>query len=163
LSESATYSRSRKRDFLLLLAAGALPLPWVLIETFKGLGLSPSLIATLAGISILGAAMLLSWAAEDIPQSVAILVLALVAVLPEYAVDLHFAWEAGTDPSMAPFAVANMTGANRLLIGIGWAAVVLISCWRTGEPALIIHPNQSLRCLRAVRDLWPLHQGGHGR
>jgi cation:H+ antiporter len=148
LSESSTYFRSRKRDLLLLLAAGALPLPWLLLEPLKGLGLSPEIVATLAGLAILGGALVISWAAElaerDIPQSVAILVLALVAVLPEYAVDLHFAWEAGTDPSMASFAVANMTGANRLLIGIGWAAVVLIACWRSGEKSLEISPDRAL-------------------
>ena len=63
-------------------------------------------------------------AERDIPQALAILFLALVSVLPEYAVDLHFAWKAGKDPSYAAYAVANMTGANRLLIGLGWAAVV---------------------------------------
>jgi cation:H+ antiporter len=148
LTESSTYSRSRKRDLLILLTAGALPLPWMLAGPIKGLGLPPEIIATLAGLAILGGAMLISWAAElserDIPQAIAILVMALVAVLPEYAVDLHFAWAAGTDPSMGAFAVANMTGANRLLIGIGWAAVVLISCWRSGSDSLEIHADRSL-------------------
>jgi cation:H+ antiporter len=145
---TGAYSRSRKRDFVLLLIAGALPIPWILIEPFEGLGLPPEVVATLSGVAILGGAILLSWATElaerDIPQSLAILVLALVSVLPEYAVDLHFAWAAGSDPSMAPFAVANMTGANRLLIGIGWAAVVLIACWRSGGSELVIHPHRRL-------------------
>mgnify|MGYP000694579076 CR=1 FL=1 len=30
---------------------------------------------------------------------------ALIAVLPEYAVDMSFAWRAGQDPSFAPFAI----------------------------------------------------------
>jgi cation:H+ antiporter len=132
----------------MLLAAVALPIPWIVAERFEGLGISPEIVATLAGVSILGSAILLSWAAElaecDIPQACAILVLALVSVLPEYAVDLHFAWAAGIDPSMAPFAVANMTGANRLLIGIGWAAVVLVACWRSGHKEMLIHPRRTL-------------------
>jgi cation:H+ antiporter len=128
--------------------AGALPLPWMAAHQFEGLGLGPASIAWLAGFAILGGAVLLSWATElaerDIPQALAILVLALVSVLPEYAVDLHFAWVAGKDPSYAPFAVANMTGANRLLIGIGWASVVLVSCWKSGESELVIHPRRTL-------------------
>src|SRR5207249_11006735 len=75
---------------------------------------------------------MLSWAAElallEIPQSLAIALLALIAVLPEYPVDMYFAWVAGKDPKYTAFAMANMTGANRLLIGVGSAAV-LITVW----------------------------------
>ena len=148
MTEQPAYTRSRKRDLLLFLAAGLLPTPWIVMERFEGLGLTPEVVSTLAGVAILGSAILLSWAAElaerDIPQACAILVLALVSVLPEYAVDLHFAWAAGTDPSMASFAVANMTGANRLLIGIGWASVILVSCWRSGSDELLIDPRRNL-------------------
>jgi cation:H+ antiporter len=86
---------------------------------------------TFFGVAILGAAFLLSWAAEvaqlDISQTLAIAVLALIAVLPEYAVDLVLAYRGGQgDEESRHLAVANMTGANRLLIGIGWATVVLV-------------------------------------
>jgi cation:H+ antiporter len=51
--------------------------------------------ALLFGLAIVGAAFLLSWAAEvaqlDISAGLAIAVLALIAVLPEYAVDFVFA------------------------------------------------------------------------
>ena len=83
-------------------------------------------------------------AERDLPQAFALLLLALVGVLPEYAVDLHFAWQAGKDPSYAQYAVANMTGANRLLIGLGWAAVVLVACWKSRTNALAIDPRQFL-------------------
>jgi cation:H+ antiporter len=87
------------------------------------------------GLAILGSAFLLAWAAEalqlDVSQGLALTVLALIAVLPEYAVDFSFAWKAGTDPdTYAPLALANMTGANRLLIGVGWSMVVLVAAWR---------------------------------
>jgi cation:H+ antiporter len=92
--------------------------------------------ALLAGLAILGAAFILSWAAEaaqkDIPQALALIALAWIAVLPEYAVDLYFAWVAGKDPSYAAYATANMTGANRLLIGLGWPAV-LLAVWCTSR------------------------------
>jgi cation:H+ antiporter len=92
---------------------------------------------------VVGAAFLLAWAAEvaqhDIPRSLALTVLALIAVLPEYAVDMYLAWRAADDPTTyGPLALVNMTGANRLLIGIGWLVVVLIYCLRarrSGQPA----------------------------
>jgi cation:H+ antiporter len=59
-------------------------------------------------------------------------------------VDLHFAIRAGEDPSYAPYAVANMTGANRLLIGLGWPLVVWIACRRNRSHTLDIHPHQRL-------------------
>jgi cation:H+ antiporter len=144
----AAYVRSRLRDVLAMAFAGALPLPWIALHNLPGLELPSELVAVAAGLAILGGAFLLSWATElaerDIPQALAILVLALVSVLPEYAVDLHFAWKAGKDPSYAAYAVANMTGANRLLIGLGWAAVVLIACHRMRRSELVIDPRQRL-------------------
>jgi cation:H+ antiporter len=53
-------------------------------------------------------------------------VLALIAVLPEYAVDALFAFRAGSNPEEAPLALANMTGANRLLIGVGWSLAAIM-------------------------------------
>ncbi|HEX6330456.1 MAG TPA: sodium:proton exchanger [Actinomycetota bacterium] len=106
--------------------------------------------ALLYGSAIIGSAFLLSWAAEvaqlDISAGLAIALLAFIAVLPEYAVDMVFAWKAGNaveqfgtachPPGAAgedacSLALANMTGANRLLIGIGWSLVVFIAFWRS--------------------------------
>ena len=114
-----------------------------ILMTLPGLALrlapadvSPMLVAVLAGLAILGASFLLTWACEvaqlDIPQAVAVAVVAFIAVLPEYAVDMYFTWMAGQHPESAysHYAIANMTGANRLLIGIGWTAIVLIFAGR---------------------------------
>ena len=88
----------------------------------------------LFGGSVLAAAFILAWAAEalqvDISQGLAMAVLAFIAVLPEYAVDLYFASSAARDPTYAQYAAANMTGSNRLLIGIGWALVALCSIYQ---------------------------------
>lgn len=98
--------------------------------------LSPVIVALLAGLAILGASFLLTWACEvaqmDIPQAVAVAVVAFIAVLPEYAVDMYFTWMAGQNPGSdyAHYAIANMTGANRLLIGVGWSTIVLIFAWK---------------------------------
>jgi cation:H+ antiporter len=54
-------------------------------------------------------------------------VLAVIAVLPEYAVDLYYAYTAGHVPEYTQYAAANMTGSNRLLMGLGWPVVVLVS------------------------------------
>lgn len=91
--------------------------------------------AVIFGLAVVGAAFLLAWAAEvlqlDVSAGLALAVLALIAVLPEYAVDFVFTWKAGQDPEQyAPLALANMTGGNRLLIGIGWSLVVLLAAWR---------------------------------
>jgi cation:H+ antiporter len=90
--------------------------------------------ALVFGIAIIGAAFLLSWAAEvvqmDFSQSLALALLALIAILPEYVVDASFAWLAAEDPAFAGYAVANMTGANRLLIGIAWPLVVVLGYLR---------------------------------
>jgi cation:H+ antiporter len=136
------------RDLLWLLGALAVPLPWVLAVFRDGAGLSHEVATPLAGVAIVGAAFLLSWAVElaerDIPQSLAILVLALISVLPEYAIDLTFAIKAAEDPVYAHYATANMTGANRLLIGLGWPAVVLLACWRERSHHLAIPSHQRL-------------------
>jgi cation:H+ antiporter len=78
----------------------------------------------------------------DISAGLAIALLAFIAVLPEYAVDMVFAWKGGnafekfgpgclgpgaTGESPCSLALANMTGANRLLIGIGWSLVVFLA------------------------------------
>lgn len=84
----------------------------------------------LFGLSIVSSAFLLAWAAEasetEIAQGLAVAFVALIAVLPEYAVDMTFAWKAGKDAAYAPFAVANMTGANRLLIGAAWPLIFFL-------------------------------------
>ena len=89
-----------------------------------GIELPPYESLAIYGIAVVGAAVLLAWAAEtaqlDISGSLAIALLALIAVLPEYAADLYFAYTAGHEPEYAQYAAANMTGSNRLLLGLGW-------------------------------------------
>ncbi|MGQ0841206.1 sodium:proton exchanger [Actinokineospora sp.] len=139
-------------------ARAALPLILAAAATVPGVYLgatgtmpAPPIAAALFGMAIIGAAFLLSWVAEaiqvDISAGLAIGLLALIAVLPEYAVDFVFTIEGGRDfaahgpscvaPDAAPgtqsscgLALANMTGANRILVGVGWAMVVLLAAWR---------------------------------
>ncbi|MFZ0015610.1 MAG: sodium:proton exchanger [Acidimicrobiia bacterium] len=101
----------------------------------------PVLAAILYGVAIVGAAFMISWAAEiiqlDVGGGLALAILALIAVLPEYAVDFVLTAEAGREFAETgaatvngPRALANMTGANQLLIGFGWPLVILLGTWR---------------------------------
>ena len=117
------------------LLAALLTVPGLALR-FAHPDISPIWVALLSGLAILGASFLLTWACEvaqmDIPQAVAVAVVAFIAVLPEYAVDMYFTWMAGQHPESAysHYAIANMTGANRLLIGVGWSVIVLIFAGR---------------------------------
>jgi cation:H+ antiporter len=103
------------------------------------------------GVTIVGAAFLLSWAAEvaqlEISQGLALALLALIAILPEYVVDATFAWLAAEDPTYAGYAVANMTGANRLLIGLAWPLVIAIVWLRTRQRSVMLGPSHGLELI----------------
>lgn len=137
------------KKYLSLIIATLVPLPWMFLAlTGRGHDLHPVVISTLAGIAIIGAAFILGWGAElserDIPRALALIALALISVLPEYAIDLHFAWEAGKNPEYRAYAIANMTGANRVLIGLGWPLVVFVFFFKYRERAIVIDKSQSL-------------------
>jgi cation:H+ antiporter len=139
------------RQRLSLFVAIAVTVPGMVLF-FASPDLPHALQAVLFGLAIVGAAFVLSWAAEvaqlDISAGLAIALLAFIAVLPEYAVDFVLAKDGGQsfkqfgtacqsaasaaagDDSPCSLALANMTGANRLLIGIGWSMVVFIAWYQ---------------------------------
>jgi cation:H+ antiporter len=139
---------ARGRQFAYMALAVVATLPGVTARLVEP-DLPHPVFAVLYGLSIVGAAFLLSWAAEtaqlDVSAGLAIAVLAFIAVLPEYAVDLVFAIKGGNAyaefgatcqsaaaeaagrASDCALALANMTGANRLLIGLGWTMVVFVA------------------------------------
>jgi cation:H+ antiporter len=124
---------ARQRVVILLALAVVVP---GLFARFGVIDVEHAAAAVLFGLAIVGAAFMLSWAAEviqlDISAGLALALLALIAVLPEYAVDFVFAWKAGANPGTGGegLALANMTGANQLLVGVGWSTVVLVAAWR---------------------------------
>ena len=81
--------------------------------------------------SILASAFLVAWAAESaqflISQGLALAILAWLQTLPEFAVEAVIAWEAGKDPSITHLAIANFTGAIRLLLGLGWPMIYFVA------------------------------------
>jgi cation:H+ antiporter len=141
--------------------------PWVAVF-LTGTHLAAIPTVAVSGLAVLGASFLLAWGAEtaekDVPRAFAIAVLAVLAVAPEYAVDALYAWEAGSKGATieacknvaigegetavttlqegcqaANLAVANMTGANRILIGLGWSGIAIFTIYRafkTGDSAV---------------------------
>lgn len=98
------------------------------------------------GVAVLAAGFMLSWSAEaaehDLSQGLILAIVALITVLPEYAVDMYYAFQAGRNPESqyVHYAAANMTGANRLLVGIAWPIMVILHWWRTREKAIVLAP-----------------------
>lgn len=90
-----------------------------------------------AAPAILIAAMIIAWAAESaqffIAQGVALAILAWMQTLPEFAMEAVFAWR-----QQVPFLFASLTGALRLLTGLGWpmiyCAAALTYRKREGKP-----------------------------
>ena len=90
-----------------------------------------------AAPSILIAAMVIAWAAESaqffIAQGFALAILAWMQTLPEFAVEVVLAWR-----QQVPFLLAGLTGALRLLTGLGWPMIYFAAATvyrrRNGKP-----------------------------
>lgn len=94
--------------------------------------------------SMLLSAFLVAWGAEAaqflISQGLALAILAWIQTFPEFAVEAVIAWEAGGDTAAcfvsAPppgchshLAIANFTGAIRLLVGLGWPMIYFVAAF----------------------------------
>jgi cation:H+ antiporter len=154
-SKTSTSGTSPMRAWSLVFLASAVALPSLYLRV-SGVHLAPEVTAVVCGVAILGAAFLLSWTLEvaqlHISASLAIAILALIAILPEYAVEAVLAWDAGqawregADPATIPEVgrvAANVTGANRLLIGVGWSMVAVVF-WIKHRRELVLPQNLSM-------------------
>lgn len=128
---TAAAERSRR---LTLTRSGLVTAAFVapaVIVRIVGLHPDPVVALLIYGAAVVSASFLLAWAAEtaqiDVSGGLATAILALIAVLPEYAVDLYYAYVSGHNAEYTQYAAANMTGSNRLLMGLGWPVVVLVS------------------------------------
>ncbi len=79
--------------------------------------------------AVIAASLLIAWAAEasefSISRGLALAIVAIVQTIPEYFVEGTIAWKAGQDPvQWVPNVIANFTGANRLLTGLGWPLIL---------------------------------------
>jgi cation:H+ antiporter len=127
----STTSRARRRTLIRSALITAIFIVPAVVVRIVGLQPDPVVALLIFGAAVVGASFLLAWAAEaaqiDVSGGLAIAVLALVAVLPEYAVDLYYAYVSGHNADYTQYAAANMTGSNRLLMGLGWPVVVVVS------------------------------------
>lgn len=143
--------KNERRTPLFIAIAATIPGIIIHFSTLHS-SLEPLMMLLFTGMGILGAAFMLTWACEvaqmDIPQTLALAIVAFIAVLPEYAVDMYFTWMAGQDPESAysHYAIANMTGANRLLIGIGWSTIALL-CWLKYKKDVLLDPERRTEML----------------
>ena len=101
--------------------------------------------------AILVAAMLIAWAAESaqffVSQGFALAILAWLQTLPEFAVEAVLAWKQQTH-----LLIANLTGALRLLTGLGWPMIYFT--------AAMFHRARMKRPLRQIRlEEGSLHRG----
>jgi cation:H+ antiporter len=110
--------------------------------------------------AVIAASLLIAWAAEasefSISKGLALALVAIVQTIPEYFVEGTIAWKAGKDPlgctvdCWIPNVIANFTGANRLLTGLGWPLImftVLIQKRRngqTGRTSIALRKEQSV-------------------
>ena len=91
--------------------------------------------------AVVGSTFLIAWASEVaaffISRGMALAVLALLQVLPEFAVEAVLAHNAALDPAQLQFVTANFTGANRILVGLALPVIFLITTLvrrRAGNP-----------------------------
>jgi cation:H+ antiporter len=93
------------------------------------------------GLAIATAGFALAWGTESlqfvVSQALALAVLAVVNVIPEYSVEVVLAYNGATNSTLLHYATASMTGANRILLGLGWPVVFAaasLAARRGGSP-----------------------------
>jgi len=83
---------------------------------------------------VLTGAMLIAWATEVLSfflsRGLAFAVLALLQVLPEFAVEAVITTEAAINPDNLYLVTANFTGANRLIVGLFLPIVFFMAAYR---------------------------------
>jgi cation:H+ antiporter len=111
----------------------ACTLPGVLVR-ISGAHIPPPLAIVVFGGAVMAAAFMLASAAEaaelDAPPGIAVAAVALVAVLPEYTIEIYFAFGGRVE-----FVTASLTGSTRLLLSfaVGMPAIAGFVLARRGR------------------------------
>ena len=110
------------------------------------------------GAAVVAAAFLLAWACEaaqvDFAHGIVVAVVAFVAILPEFIVEIHFALTA-----QAEYVTANLTGASRLLLGFAVAlpaGLALLPGRRRIGPLELAAPHRIELAILALGALWSM-------
>jgi len=119
-----------------LATMAACTMPGVLLR-LSGVHLPPGIALLAFGGAVVAAAFMLAWAAEaaelDLSPGIAVAGVALVAVLPEYTIEIYFAFTGQVE-----FVTASLTGSTRLLLSfaVGMPAIASLVLARRGGPRL---------------------------
>ena len=150
-----------------LAATAAVTAPGLLVRLSGGVAPYPLQLVAY-GAAVVAAAFLLAWACEaaqvDIGRGIVVAAVAFVAILPEYIVEVHFAFT-----GQAAYVTANLTGASRLLLGVCVAlpaAVALLPRrWRPENvgPVALAEPQRVELAILALASLWALRGVVTGR
>ena len=142
-----------------ILAEYGLLIAWAIIAI--GIVLSSGsayLVAFFTFGAVIAASLLIAWAAEasefSISRGLALAIVAIVQTIPEYFVEGTIAWKAGQDPlRWLPNVIANFTGANRLLTGLGWPLILFTLIvqrrrnGRSGSSTIALRKEQSVELI----------------
>jgi cation:H+ antiporter len=136
-TEHKLSQESKRKYTNLLIMMFLVSLPWMIIKSLTLVGVFKwdyehyALIsAIMTGITIIACAFIVSWASEVLqeylPPNFVLALLAIINVLPEYVVDIYFTYMAAIKEEYTHYAISNMTGANRMLIGLVWPLILII-------------------------------------
>jgi cation:H+ antiporter len=150
-----------------LAGAAACTIPGLVVR-FGG-GTAPYPLQVIAyGAAVVAAAFILAWACEaaqvDVAHGLVVAVVAFVAILPEYIVEVHFALI-----GHAEFVTANLTGASRLLLGVAVALPAVVALlppqWRPVQSGALELPaaHRIELAIVAVGAVWSLRGVFEGR
>jgi cation:H+ antiporter len=113
------------------------------------------------GAAVVAAAFMLAWACEaaqvDVAHGLVVAVVAFVAILPEYIVEVHFALI-----GEAQYVTANLTGASRLLLGFAAAMPAVVALlparWRPHQmgPLALAEPHRVELAILVMGALWSM-------
>ena len=120
------------------------------------------------GVAVVCAAFLLAWACEaaqaDVARGAVVAAVAFVGILPEYVVEVHFAFTGS-----AEYVTANLTGASRLLLGVCVALPAAIAAlprrWRPVAvgPIRLMPAQRVDLAILALASVWALRGAVRGR
>jgi cation:H+ antiporter len=150
-----------------LAATAAGTLPGIFVRLTGGAIPYPLQVVAYGG-AVVTAAFILAWACEaaqvDVARGAVVAAVAFVAILPEFIVEVHFAFTGQAD-----YVTANLTGASRLLLGVcvslPAAVAALPPRWRPSRVGPIaIAPAQRLElAILALAAVWALRAAFTGR
>ena len=96
-----------------------------------GFGIGAPLSALWTFPTVLFSAIMIAWGAEVgqfiVSQGMSLAVLAWLQVLPEFTVEAAITHNAALGTGSMHLITANFTGANRLLVGVGWPLIFFVS------------------------------------